>query len=85
MFPTVMLTLVPTEELCEADELYIGLNGFTATGVDNCITGYLDEEEVTVDLSEDDQIEIRKVLDEACKLAYGMDCEDLLNEAKKRM
>lgn len=68
---------------------YINLNGFSSTHVDNCITAYTvtddGEQEEYIEIDEEEQRLIYAVLDEQCKIAYGMGCEQLLEEARKEM
>ena len=82
-FPTVNIALMATDALINLagveGEFYIGLNGYTRTGVDNaivCVKG--DEETCDIDLDEDAQTEVRTVLDKQLLARFGLDCAGLL-------
>lgn len=97
VFPTVNFMLEDTEELIEAaanicgygkDCLYefmIGINGFTRTGLDNCVQFLVDYEGYSIDLDEALQKEIYDALDKQCREKLGKGCADLLEEARKEM
>ena len=72
--------------------LYLGLNGYTASGLDTSILAIVvnsdnedNEQPYYLDLSEDEQRTIFKLLDEQCREHYGKSCADLLEEARQAM
>lgn len=71
---------------------YVGLNDYTDSKVDSTISVLLDNstspdngEIYEIDLSEEEQIALYNRLDEEARIVYGMSCEELLKEARKRM
>lgn len=71
---------------------YIGINDYTKTKVDSCIFFTVDSNGVAddghgynIDLTEEEQVEIYKVLDEQCREHIGKSCEDLLAESRKEL
>lgn len=71
---------------------YIGINDYTKTKVDSCIFFTVGSEGVAddghgydIDLTEEEQVEIYKVLDEQCREHIGKSCEDLLAESRKEL
>lgn len=71
---------------------YIGLNGFTDTMVDNCITAIVqsrnaddDECEYDIPLTEAEQNEIYKVVDAQLCERFDTSCDELLEEARQEM
>ena len=72
--------------------MYLGLNGYTSTGLDTSILAIVvnsdsedNEQPYYLDLSEDEQCVIFKLLDEQCREHYGKSCVDLLEEARQAM
>ena len=72
--------------------MYIGLNGYTSSGLDTSILAIVvnsdsedNEQPYYLDLSEDEQRAIFKLLDEQCREHYGKSCADLLEEARQAM
>lgn len=72
--------------------MYLGLNGYTSTGLDTSILAIVvnsdsedNEQPYYLDLSEDEQRAIFKLLDEQCREHYGKSCADLLEEARQAM
>lgn len=72
--------------------MYLGLNGYTSTGLDTSILAIVvnsdsedNEQPYYLDLSEDEQRAIFKLLDEQCRGHYGKSCADLLEEARQAM
>ena len=64
---------------------YVGLNDYTKSKVDTCITAVSDNEETyIIDLSEEEQEALYRRLDEEAKKVYGMSCEEILEEARRR-
>lgn len=71
---------------------YIGINDFTESKVDSCIEFVVcnsdepDNESVyTIDLSEEEQKIIYKVLSEQCEKYLDKTCDELLKESRKEM
>ena len=71
---------------------YAGLNDYTDSKVDNCITVIIansespdNEELYTIDLSEEEQEALYRRLDEESRILFGKSCEDLLEEARAEM
>lgn len=71
---------------------YVGLNDYTDSKVDTCITVIIansespDNEEIyTIDLSDEEQRALYRRLDEESRILFGQSCEDLLGEARKEM
>ena len=71
---------------------YVGLNDYTDTKVDNCITVIIansespdNEELYTIDLSEEEQEALYRRLDDESRILLGKSCEDLLEEARVEM
>lgn len=71
---------------------YVGLNDYTDSKVDTCITVIIesdespDNEEIyTIDLSDEEQKALYRRLDEECRILFGKSCEDLLEEARAEM
>ena len=72
---------------------YVGLNDYTDSKVDTCITVIIansespDNEEIyTIDLSEEEQEALYRRLDEESRILFGgKSCEDLLEEARAEM
>ena len=72
--------------------MYLGLNGYTSTGLDTSILAIVvnsdsedNEQPYYLDLSEDEQRAIFKLLDGQCREHYGKSCADLLEEARQAM
>ena len=72
--------------------LYLGLNGYTASGLDTSILAVVvnsdsedNEQPYYLDLSEEEQWAIIALLDEQCREHYGKSCADLLEEARQAM
>ena len=74
----------------------IGINGCTDTRHYNHTDNYIefsvespnaadDYKTYTIDLTEDEQIEMYKVLNEQCIEKFGQSCDELLEEARKEM
>ncbi len=84
-----------TEELCDPNgwyDFFVGINGYTATHMDNCIEFIVvnsdspdDEERYTIDLTEEEQKILFACLDSQCKKYLEKSCEELLTEAGKQM
>ena len=84
-----------TDDTCDNEgwyDFYIGLNGFADNHMDSCIdfvvvnADSIDNEELyTIDLTLDEQNAIYARLDEQCRKYEGKSCEELLEEARKRM
>ena len=80
------------EEDCDPDcwyEFSVGLNGYTRSGVDNCVTFEVvnsesddNEETYGIDLDEEAQTEIRTVLDWQFMEHFGHDCAGILEKAR---
>lgn len=71
---------------------YVGINSFTSTKLDSCITAVVvnsnqkdDEHTYTIDLDEDMQEMIYAVLDAQCREKLGKSCHELLEEAQKHL
>ena len=67
---------------------HAGLNGFSETGLDNCIECIVcntdsgdDEDMYCIDLSREEQEIIFDLLDVQCREAFGKGCRELLKEA----
>ena len=72
--------------------MYIGLNGYTSSGLDTSILAVVvnsdsedNEQPYYLDLSEEEQWAIIALLDEQCREHYGKSCADLLEEARQAM
>lgn len=72
--------------------MYLGLNGYTSTGLDTSILAIVvnsdsedNEQPYYLDLSEEEQRAIFKLLDGQCREHYGKSCADLLEEARQAM
>jgi len=72
--------------------LYLGLNGFTPSGLDTSILAVVvnsdsedNEHSYYLDLSEEEQRVIFALLDEQCREHYNKSCADLLEEARQAM
>ena len=72
--------------------MYIGLNGYTSSGLDTSILAIVvnsdsedNEQPYYLDLSEEEQRVIFKLLDGQCREHYGKSCADLLEEARQAM
>lgn len=70
----------------------IGINGYTDSMVDNCIEFSVDSpnadddwQTYTIPLTEEEQVEVFKVLNEQCIREYGQSCEEMLEEARQEM
>ena len=84
-----------TDDTCDNEgwyDFYVGLNGFTENHMDTCIDFVVvnadsedNEETYTIDLGADEQAAIYNRLDEQCRRYEGKSCEELLEEARKRM
>ena len=105
VFPTVGVTLQSTPDLIDAanklrigleptdDILFtIGINDFTPSKLDNCISAIVDETddpdgevEYHIDLTEEEQVEIFKALDKECREKLGQSCAELLDESRRDM
>lgn len=82
-FPTVNIALMATDTLINLvgveGDFYIGLNGYTRTGIDNAIVCVKDDGETCdIDLDEDAQTEARVILDKQLLARFGIDCAGLL-------
>ena len=71
---------------------YVGLNGYNDSKVDSCIEFTVcasdandNEQRHIIDLMEQEQYEIYKVLDEQLKEWFGTSCKELLEEARQEM
>lgn len=71
---------------------YIGLNGWSNSRVDNSIMAVVqspnaddDEHMYYIDLTEAEQMEIFKVIDEQLRELHGTSCLELLKESEKEM
>lgn len=70
---------------------YVGLNGYTTTKVDTCIsvtaieTGGDCEGTFYIDIDDDAQREVFNVLDAQLKKTYGKGCDQMLKEAEDEM
>lgn len=71
---------------------YIGINGFTDTHMNNCIefiveSGGDDDEETIyeIDLTEEEQRDIFKIIDGECKSIWGKTALEILDETKKEL
>ena len=72
--------------------LYLGLNGYTPSGLDTSILAVVvnsdsedNEHSYYLDLSEEEQRVIFALLDEQCRKHYNKSCADLLEEARQAM
>ena len=72
--------------------MYLGLNGYTSSGLDTSILAVVansdsedNEQPYYLDLSEEEQRAIFKLLDGQCREHYGKSCADLLEEARQAM
>ena len=72
--------------------MYLGLNGFTPSGLDTSILAVVvnsdsedNEHSYYLDLSEEEQRVIFALLDEQCREHYNKSCADLLEEARQAM
>lgn len=84
-----------TDETCDNDgwyDFYIGINGYTASGLDNAVefvvvnSDSMDNEETyTIELDADEQACLFARLDEQCGEHLGKSCAELLKEAKQEM
>lgn len=84
-----------TDDTCDNDgwyDFYVGLNGFADNHMDSCIEFVVvnsdstdNEEMYTIDLTAEEQTAIYNRLDEQCRKYLGQSCEELLDEARKRM
>ena len=89
-FATVGFEICPGDWLRktmgEECHFYVGLNDYTKTKVDSCISviNLLTDEMYRIDLTEEEQKALYRRLDEEAKKVYGMSCENLLEEARKR-
>ena len=71
---------------------YAGLNDYTDSKVDNCISVIIESDEApdneelyTIDLSEEEQRALYRRLGEESRILFGKSCEDLLEEARQEM
>ena len=84
-----------TDDTCDNEgwyDFFIGLNGYADNHMDSCIEFVVvnadsedNEETYTIDLTEEEQTAIYNRLDEQCRRYEGKSCEELLEEARKRM
>ena len=84
-----------TDDTCDNDgwyEFFVGLNGFAANHMDNCVTFTVvnsdspdNEQSYSIELSPDEQAALYDRLNEQCKDGLGQDCEELLAEAQKQI
>lgn len=84
-----------TDETCDNDgwyDFYVGLNGFSDNHMDSCIEFVVvnadsedNEELYTIDLTKEEQNLIYARLDEQCRRYEEKSCEELLQEAERRM
>ena len=84
-----------TDDTCDKDgwyDFFVGLNGFATNHMDNCVTFTVvnsdspdNEQSYIIELSPDEQAALYDWLNEQCKDGLGRTCEDLLEEARKRM
>ena len=84
-----------TDDTCDNDgwyDFYVGLNGFADNHMDSCIEFIVvnsdsedNEELYTIDLTAAEQETVFACLDEQCRKHLGQSCEELLQEARKRM
>ncbi|MBR0076492.1 MAG: hypothetical protein IJP96_12150 [Synergistaceae bacterium] len=70
---------------------YVGLNDYTDSKVDSTISVLFDNstssdsgEIYEIDLSKEEQIALYNRLDKEARIVYGMSCEELLEEARRR-
>lgn len=101
VFPTVSFQLIATDDLVEAARsllsdagtdaaedftFYLGINGFTKSGVDNSIIAVgADDTTVSIYLDEADQEKVFALLNKECLEKYGKGCDALLEEARCQM
>ena len=100
VFPTVGFQLVSTDDLISAaksllsdagDEaedftFYLGINGFTKSGVDNSIVAVApDDTTVSIYLDEAEQEKVFALLNKECLEKYGKGCDALLEAARCQM
>ena len=101
VFPTVGFQLVPTDDLVSAAksllsdagsdpfeeyEFYLGINGFTKSGVDNSIVAIApDDTTVSIYLDETEQEKVFALLNKECLEKYGKGCDALLEAAHCQM
>ena len=81
-----------SEEATGWYDIEIGINGYTESGLDTCITFELVNgnqpdtwRSYVIDLSEEEQRLIYARLDEECVESFGKTCEELLEEARTEM
>ena len=102
VFPTVSFQLVSTDDLVEAAQrlfadagsdaaedytFYLGINGFTKSGLDNSVVAVdlASEDTVNIYLDEAEQAEVFAALDAQCKEKFGKGCAEMLEEARTQM
>jgi len=100
VFPTVGFQLISTDDLVDAarsllsdagDEtedftFYLGINGFTKSGLDNAIIAVApDDTTVNIPLDEAEQVEVFALLNKECLEKFGKGCDALLEEARCQM
>lgn len=81
-----------SEEATGWYDIEIGINGYTESGLDTCITFELVNgnqpdtwHSYVIDLSEEEQRLIYARLNEECLGSFGKTCEELLEEAREEM
>ena len=102
VFPTVGFQLLPTDDLIDAATalssdagsdtatedftFYLGINGFTKSGLDNAIIAVApDDTTVNIPLDDADQEKIFALLNKECLEKFGKGCDGLLEEARSQM
>ena len=95
-------TVFPTDDLIEAATalssdagsdtvaedftFYLGINGFTKSGLDNAIIAVApDDTTVNIPLDEGEQVEVFALLNKECLEKFGKGCDGLLEEARSQM
>ncbi len=71
---------------------YVGLNDYTDSKVDTCITVIIESDEspdneelYTIDLSDEEQKALYRRLNEESRILFGKSCDDFLEEARAAM
>ena len=100
VFPTVGFQLISTDDLVSAARsllsdvgsdpedftFYLGINGFTKSGLDNAIIAIApDDTTVNIPLDEAEQVEVFALLNKECLEKFGKGCDALLEEARCQM
>ena len=84
-----------TDDTCDNEgwyDFYVGLNGFADNHMDSCIEFVVvnadsedNEELYTIDLTAEEQAAVFAQLDVQCREHEGKPCEELLEEAERKM